>query len=285
METPQPMLTQTGSFSEDGTSGRITTTLKFSGGTKTGPGFTSDYTITVPAGNIYEIFVSADDYAIVSGAGISASSHWDASKKSIVSGFSKSTCKSLENIHQKETFTINYRNAGGPYVLTVEITSTREVHTPCECTQSSNWVQNGDVQVVSMTPVDVHIEHLDGGNGGDFIPYGIITWEITGKVTCICRNSTREVFVKKNVQRKKTANINTVKLVGALPPGATTIPQLLSSIFAEAILWKLNEKFINHHIPHEGKAAFENFLNRLNTPPRIDSGFWTGDLCNETQNK
>jgi len=55
------------------------------GGSKTGPGFSGSYFIDVPAGNIYSISVSADDSATVSGGGISASSHWDAVQKKIIS--------------------------------------------------------------------------------------------------------------------------------------------------------------------------------------------------------
>ena len=67
IEIPQPAPQTSGAFSEDGKSGRVTTSLSFSGGTATGPGFSADYTLSVPAGNVYEISVSADDTATVSG--------------------------------------------------------------------------------------------------------------------------------------------------------------------------------------------------------------------------
>jgi len=76
---PQPEPQTSGAFSDDGKSGRVTTSLSFSGGTATGPGFSADYTLSVPAGNVYEISVSADYTAAGSFGGIWAGWDWDSS--------------------------------------------------------------------------------------------------------------------------------------------------------------------------------------------------------------
>ncbi|MBE6400897.1 MAG: hypothetical protein E7037_08705, partial [Verrucomicrobia bacterium] len=127
---PQPEPQTSGAFSDDGKSGRVTTSLSFSGGTATGPGFSADYTLSVPAGNVYEISVSADDTATVSGGGISASSHWDASAKRIVPGAARSSYAEISDLSATETFSISYGNAGGPYVLNVSVISIRSMAVP-----------------------------------------------------------------------------------------------------------------------------------------------------------
>ncbi|MBQ8445587.1 MAG: RHS repeat-associated core domain-containing protein, partial [Opitutales bacterium] len=145
----------------------------------------------------------------------------------------------------------------------------------------SKWQQKGEVQIISKIVIDVHIEREDAINSGVFIPYGITTWEITGRISCVCGTRKKEVFHKKQIQKKRIANVNAVKLVGPLPPGASTIATLVSTIFAEAIQRLMDEAFLTIYIPPEGEKSFKKFLEKMNTPPRIDSGFWTGDLCNE----
>jgi hypothetical protein len=98
---------------------------------------------------------------------------------------------------------------------------------------------------------------------------------------CVCGTKKKEVFHRKRIQKKKIANINAVKLVGTLPPGASTIATLISTIFSEAIQRLMDEAFLTIYVPAEGRKSFDKFLKRMNTPPRIDPGFWTGDLCNE----
>ena len=154
---PQPEPQTSGAFSDDGKSGRVTTSLSFSGGTATGPGFSADYTLSVPAGNVYEISVSADDTATVSGGGISASSHWDASAKRIVPGAARSSYAEISDLSATETFSISYGNAGGPYVLNVSVISIRSMAVPpavkpgdedCVCTQNCDMgatPKNGSV--------------------------------------------------------------------------------------------------------------------------------------------
>lgn len=88
-DRPTPTITQTGEFLPDG-SGSVSASLSFSGGTKTGPGWSANYTLSVPVGNYYTISVAADDTATVEGCNISASSHWDASQKKIISGCAES---------------------------------------------------------------------------------------------------------------------------------------------------------------------------------------------------
>ncbi|MBQ8722787.1 MAG: hypothetical protein IJY80_00690, partial [Opitutales bacterium] len=125
MTAPHPEPQTSGEFSPDGKTGSISKSISFSGGTATGPGFSETYTLSVPAGNIYSISVSADDTATVSGEGFSASSYWDASAKRIVSGAASSDWKELEEGTGDVAFTISYENKGGPYVLQVTVTSTR----------------------------------------------------------------------------------------------------------------------------------------------------------------
>lgn len=99
------------------------TSLEFSGGTPTGPGFERTYVLTVPAGNIYSVSVSADDLATVTGPGISVESHWDPVNKRIVPGSATSPYVELPKNAPEVSFTVNYKNNGGPYFLKVEITS------------------------------------------------------------------------------------------------------------------------------------------------------------------
>jgi len=101
------------------------TSISFSGGTPTGPGFEREFTLTVPAGNVYDISVSADDSVVVSGAGISAESHWDAQKKTIVTGSATSSYVPLGEATSDASFSVIYKNKGGPFSLSAKVTSTR----------------------------------------------------------------------------------------------------------------------------------------------------------------
>ncbi len=115
--------TAQGSFDSDG-AGKISFAFSDSGGTKTGPGGSAIYTFSVPKGNFISISVSADDSADVQvpAANVSASSHWDADLKRIIPGEAKSAFVDIEDI-TAETFpvTIDYSNAGGPYVLSFTV--------------------------------------------------------------------------------------------------------------------------------------------------------------------
>lgn len=99
--------------------------ISFSGGTATGPGFDRNYTLVVPAGNIYTIAVSADDSVVVSGEGISAESHWDSTKKCIVPGEATSEYVEVDSTDSYVPFSVTYKNKGGPYSLSVVVTSSR----------------------------------------------------------------------------------------------------------------------------------------------------------------
>lgn len=101
------------------------TTISFSGGTPTGPGFERSFTLIVPAGNIYAISVSADDSVVVSGGGISAESYWDAQKKQIITGSKTSEFAEIEENAPDVFFSAAYKNKGGPYSLLATVTSTR----------------------------------------------------------------------------------------------------------------------------------------------------------------
>lgn len=105
--------------------GSIPTSISFSGGTPNGPGFEKKYTLRVPAGNIYSITVRADDFARVSGAGISAESYWDAQNKCIVPGSATSEYTEIIGDAEDVLFSVEYRNNGGPYVLSATVTSIR----------------------------------------------------------------------------------------------------------------------------------------------------------------
>lgn len=109
--------------------------ISFSGGTKTGPGFEKSFTLTVPAGNIYTISVSADDSVVVSGAEISAESHWDATKKCIIPGSATSQYVDISEGTTTVPFSVIYKNKGGPYSLSAKVTSTL---TSSPITRSSN---------------------------------------------------------------------------------------------------------------------------------------------------
>jgi len=101
-----------------------TASISFSGGTATGPGFGRSYKLLVPAGNIYSISVSADDTVVVSGGGISAESHWDAKNKCIVPGSKTSEYTKISDADSYVSFSVEYENKGGPYSLSVVVTST-----------------------------------------------------------------------------------------------------------------------------------------------------------------
>lgn len=105
--------------------GSVPTSISFSGGTPTGPGFERSYILKVPAGNVYTISVSADDFARVSGAGISAESYWDAQNKRIVPGNATSVYAEIPENAEDVLFFVEYRNNGGPYVLSATVTSIR----------------------------------------------------------------------------------------------------------------------------------------------------------------
>ncbi len=105
--------------------GSIPTSISFSGGTSNGPGFERKYTLRVPAGNIYSVTVRADDFARVSGAGISAESYWDAKNKRIVPGSATSEYTEITGNAEDVLFSVEYRNNGGPYVLFATVTSIR----------------------------------------------------------------------------------------------------------------------------------------------------------------
>ena len=112
-------------FPRDPIFGSIPTSISFSGGTPNGPGFEKNYLLKVPAGNIYTISVSADDFARVSGAGISVESHWDAKNKRIVPGNATSAYTEIAENAEDVLFSLDYRNNGGPYSLSATITSIR----------------------------------------------------------------------------------------------------------------------------------------------------------------
>lgn len=100
--------------------------INFSNNTSlNGPGFERNYTIIVPVGNTYSISVRADDFAQVSGAGISAESHWDAQNKCIVPGSASSEYAEIDANASDVSFSVSYRNNGGPYLLDVSVTSNR----------------------------------------------------------------------------------------------------------------------------------------------------------------
>ena len=65
-------------------------------------------------GNTYSISVRADDFAQVSGAGISAESHWDAQNKCIVPGSASSEYAEIDANASDVSFSVSYRNNGGP---------------------------------------------------------------------------------------------------------------------------------------------------------------------------
>lgn len=112
-------------FPTDPIWGSVSTSISFSGGTPNGPGFEKSYTLKVPAGNIYSISVSADDFVNVSGAGISAESYWDAQNKCIVPGSATSEYAEVSENAEDVLFSVTYRNNGGPYVLSATVTSIR----------------------------------------------------------------------------------------------------------------------------------------------------------------
>lgn len=105
--------------------GTVSTSISFSGGTPNGPGFEKSFTLKVPAGNIYSISVSADDFVNVSGGGISAESYWDAQNKCIVPGNATSEYTDISESAEDILFSVTYRNNGGPYVLSATVTSIR----------------------------------------------------------------------------------------------------------------------------------------------------------------
>ena len=158
---PAPEPETSGSFSSDGSRGSVSRKISFSGGSPTGPAWSANYTLSVPAGNIYSISVSADDSATVSGEGISAESHWNAASKSIVGGSATSEYKEIPSGAGEVSFGISYSNAGGPYSLSVTVTSTRcpsESEQPrlgdgdekckCPCQGQCDMAANTDIQSV-----------------------------------------------------------------------------------------------------------------------------------------
>lgn len=116
-----------GEFDSSG-AGKIFYSFSDSGGTKTGPGGTATYSFNIPKGNIISITINADDSATLSipAANISASSHWDASQKKIIPGESESTFINTDEISEETIpVTINYTNAGGPYLLSFTVSVER----------------------------------------------------------------------------------------------------------------------------------------------------------------
>ncbi len=116
-----------GEFDSSG-AGKIFYSFSDSGGTKTGPGGTTTYSFNIPKGNIISITINADDSATLSipAANISASSHWDASQKKIIPGEGESTFINTDEISEETIpVTINYTNAGGPYLLSFTVSVER----------------------------------------------------------------------------------------------------------------------------------------------------------------
>ncbi|MGN0860781.1 MAG: hypothetical protein ACI4P3_02670, partial [Candidatus Spyradosoma sp.] len=153
----EPTYLTEGGFGTDG-SGSVSRTVSFSGGTPTGPGFSWTGTLTVPAGNSYSISVSADDSATVSGEGVSAESHWDASAKVVVPGSATSDFRELPEGAGDVTFSISYTNLGGPYSLSAKVISKRRPTNPemedgdekCSCSGRCDMASETNVRSVSF---------------------------------------------------------------------------------------------------------------------------------------
>lgn len=137
--------------------------ISFSGGTKTGPGFEKSFTLTVPAGNIYTISVSADDSVVVSGADISAESHWDATKKCIIPGSVTSPYVAISEGATAVPFSVIYKNKGGPYSLSAKVTSTL-TSTPNTKSSNASTATSSNASLFDDKPclAEYTMDHLSG---------------------------------------------------------------------------------------------------------------------------